>query len=353
MAAAHGYVDHATAVSWIAGLDLFGSGATDFKPFHFLSNKMNKHYYVKPESTGFVHYGIQSEEHWLMVPDDHWETRMRYLPQTKNVIPFQRVIECYSPNEIHLGELIKTVASAPNNSKIVAIMSENWSEQGSLTEEGHVFCAVWHRHPKGTGSDIFLHDVFSTVRLPLLDFFWKHFPKEQGHNFKVGDKRRFQFEHCEDTCTDGTLLNRDSCVLMTHLAAELELRNITPPDNCITTNVQKGYAAFWEQTERLRSKAVDLLVVLKDRMTKLAASNVPKKQIRFCILGCWYQTDENYVARNGRKVPITTNVIPLLMNYNVCFLTGAETKEALEDHLHSIVYRIEVSRQVASIGFVR
>ena len=337
------FVDHAanppsSLEPWLAGLEAFGSGVSDFEPFGFLKDKLSR-YYRTPDG-----------QHWLSFPYDFWETRMKDLPQPySNVVAFPHVIECYDPNEDHLARLIDTIARAPHNAKIVAIMSEIFGRDG-LVETGHVFCAVFRRHSDGIGTDIILHDVYSKKRLALIKFFHTQFPKANGYHLNLTEKAGFKFQSCTDHC-ENVRLDEDSCVMMTHLAAELELRNIAPPRNVVTVNMQKGYAVFLQRPERLYDVAFRLMGFLKERMTELAAGNRPRKEIKFCILGEWFKVSDTFFS--DTKVPNTGTVIPLLMNYNLYFFKGDETKEKHEDLLRRIVNELKVSYEADSgFGYV-
>lgn len=336
---------------WLEGLENFGATVANFPSFNFMRDTISSQYYATPDPKDVISRGIHSEPHWLKYPFDHWETRMSSLPQSKYIIWFPKILECYKPNERHLEQLKRRVSSAPNNSKIVAIMCESWNTYGSLQEEGHAFCAVWHRHSEGDGADIILHDVFSEIRIPLLQFFWKHFKKEAGYNLIMSEnKRKFVYEHCKDKCSDGTRLDKDSCVFMTHLAAELELRNIMPRDQKITVNMQKGYAAFLQPySDRLRDVAHLCMNRIKERMQRLALYNKPKKKIRFCILNKWYVVNEHF---RSTKLPNSSDIIPLLMNYNYRFIKGTETEEELSSDLDMLVYQIKISKDISGFGYV-
>ena len=338
------YVDHTFLnVSWIEGLEKFGSTAKDVPPFYFLRDKERKDYFMPPVyENGLKSYHYS--KHWLYAPNDHWEKRMRHLPRSTQIKWFEHVIQCYDPNPSHLTQLKHLIEMADKGSKIVTIMSETYYKSG-MTEVGHVFCAVWHKHEKGV--DIITHDVNSQIRPAMLDFFWKNFKE---HNLVMtDDERKFIYQHCKEKCSDGTRLDKNSCVFMTHLAAELELRNIMPKDRLITVNMQKGYAVFLKpESERLREAALIAMKLLKERMKKIAESNSPRNEIAFYILGQRYQVNNNFY---GSKIPNSSNLIPLLMNYNNHFFVGNEEKE--NKHLKKAINQIELEYRWEQIGYVR
>ena len=343
-------VDEKIGHPWLAGLSNLGHIAVYKKNFEEFSMMRDK---IRPPAE----YYIEREYTYFYEPYNFWEKRMQFLVDRYGKTKvFPRILNLLDVNEEDMENLQELLSSAKSGDKIVSLLSE------LSRDYGHMLCIVWHKGVDKASSNIVLHDVNETT-LDLITFLTNRFPSYTI----IFKKNSFTFEHCkEKKCDRGVYVNKDSCVFMSHLAAELELRNIVPHKNIITVDMQKGYAAFImknyfnvkykkliipvdEAKEQIYSERIKLSVdeaikQIEIHMKEEARKNSNprmKQNVQFSICGHSYQIDKvgNYNTSERREGYIDPSIVlDYMKNDNTHFFTGllSKDKEAIKRLVDSI-----------------
>jgi hypothetical protein len=330
-----GIHDGKSSHPWLDGLVNLGSTAiykTNFEAFSMMKEKI-----IPGEDSTYFY-----------APYDFWEKRMRFLPRDTTKV-FPRILNISDINKVDLGNLKTLLSSVPIGTKIVSLISESNTQIIGENADyyGHMMCIVWHKGVDKSNSKIVLHNT-DDITLSLVTFLNKNF--ESYTTIDVVTKKGFTFDRCVEIVNDEDV-NADSCVFMSHLAAELELRNIVPPDNKITVDMQKGYATFIMKnyvntesqklimlvdeaaqqiySERLKLSVVEAKKQIENRMKLAAAKNTNTNDrfrhvtnnVRFSILGNSYQISKAGFYSIGGSLD-SDHVLNLMKNDNKHFFTG-------------------------------
>lgn len=171
-------------------------------------------------------------------PYDFWEERICALSNESTLA--LKVIPTISPGRLSFEEtaIIQEVHEIFNTvptsvTKIVGMLNVVWYANGKW--DGHSVCIVWNISNK----TITLHDAapgsIMLIRAVLESFNMLGTPKQPYRVLEVESNGH----------TYVSRKSNNSCVLMSHMSAEIEMRNIDlPPHYELTENLQYGYAAF-------------------------------------------------------------------------------------------------------------
>jgi hypothetical protein len=233
MSGSAGFHDPTLTPTWLDDLAVLGkhSTAEDRLKLDEMKDK------VVPLDQYTTEDGKQGSKYYA--PYDFWEKRICSLADRSTialkVVPSISSERLSYEETVNIQEMIDTVQNAkPPITKIVGMLDVHWFDRGW---QGHSVCVVWN---KGEAT-ITLHDA-NPGQLMLLQTLMKHFP-----TYTVRPLSGHTYEDFKEAA--------DSCVLMSHLSAEIELRNIDVAGP-ITVDMQKGYATFINPHSKLLATLV-------------------------------------------------------------------------------------------------
>jgi hypothetical protein len=223
----------ATPTTWLDDLAVLGKHSTAESMLK-LDEMKDK---VVPLDQYTTEDGMQGSKYYA--PYDFWEKRICTLANLSTIA--LKVVPSISSGILSYGEsvnvqkMIDTVQNAkPPITKIVGMLDVHWFDRGW---QGHSVCVVWNKRD----ATITLHDA-NPGQIMLLQTLMKHFP-----TYTVRPLSGHTYEDFKEAA--------DSCVLMSHLSAEIELRNINVAGP-ITVDMQKGYATFINPHSKLLATLV-------------------------------------------------------------------------------------------------